>query len=57
MKEAIRDVLGYYESRIIVRYIHIYDDTERNTWIVNIFFYIKNLNITTNVEVLLRRTR
>ena len=29
----------------------------KKAWIVNIKFLIKNINIVTNVEVLLRRTR
>ena len=57
MKEAIRDVLKFYEPRITTGSIEILDDGERNAWRVNINFLIKNINIVTNVEVLLRRTR
>ena len=57
MKEAIKEVLATYESRITVRNIQILNDLDQNGWIVNIHFLIKNINIVTNVEVLLRRTR
>jgi phage baseplate assembly protein W len=57
IKESIRDVLGFHESRIAVRNIDILNDIDQNAWIVNIYFLIKNLNVMSNVEVLLRRTR
>ena len=57
IKESIRDVLTYYEPRVIVRGVEVLDDIDQNAWIVNIKFLIKNINIITNVEVLLRRTR
>ena len=57
MKEAIKEVLAAYESRITVRNIQILNDFDQNGWIVNIHFLIKNINVVTNVEVLLRRTR
>ena len=57
IKESIRDVLTYYEPRVIVRGVEVLNDIDQNAWIVNIKFLIKNINIITNVEVLLRRTR
>ena len=57
IKEAITDVLSYHESRIKLEGISILDDIDANAWIINIKFLIKNINIVTNVEVLLRRTR
>ena len=57
IKESIRDVLTYYEPRVIVRGVEVLDDVDANAWIINIKFLIKNINIVTNVEVLLRRTR
>ena len=57
LKESIRNVLKYHESRVKVEVINILDDTERNAWRVIIKFLIKNMNIVTNLEVLLRRTR
>ena len=57
MKEAIANVLNYHESRISLRGIDILNDMDENAWIINIKFLIKSINIVTNVEVLLRRTR
>jgi phage baseplate assembly protein W len=57
IKEAIRDVLGYYEPRVAVRNVEVRDEIDKNAWKVIITFLIKNINIITNVEVLLRRTR
>jgi phage baseplate assembly protein W len=57
LKEAIKDVLSYHESRIVLKGVDILNDFDQNAWIVNIKFLIKNINIVTNVEVLLRRTR
>jgi phage baseplate assembly protein W len=57
IKERIRDVLGYYESRVIVQNVEVRDEMDKNAWKVIIRFLIKNINIVTNVEVLLRRTR
>ena len=57
LKESIRDVLKYYESRVAVKGIQVLDEIDKNAWRVVIKFLIKNINIVTNVEVLLRRTR
>ena len=57
LKEAIKDVLSYHESRIVLKGVDILNDFDQNAWIINIKFLIKNINIVTNVEVLLRRTR
>ena len=57
LKENVKDVLAYHESRISVKNVQVLNDIDKNGWRLNIFFYIKNINITTNVEVLLRRTR
>ena len=57
IKESIREVITYYEPRVIIRGVNVLDDLDQNAWIINIRFLIKNINIETNVEVLLRRTR
>ena len=57
LKENVKDVLAYHESRISVKNVQVLNDIDKNGWRLNIFFYIKNINITTNVEVFLRRTR
>ena len=57
LKENVKVVLAYHESRISVKNVQVLNDIDKNGWRLNIFFYIKNINITTNVEVFLRRTR
>ena len=42
IKEAVREVLGYYESRVIVRNVQVLDDIDQNAWKIIITFLIKN---------------
>jgi len=57
LKDGIRSVLAYYEPRIKVQNIIIEDDTERNRWRISLHFKIKEFNVNSNINIVLKRLR
>ena len=57
MREAIRRVVEFHESRVKYLGTQISDDQVSNSWKVSIFFIIKHTNEQQNVNLVLRRLR
>lgn len=56
IKEAIKDVLEIYESRVFVKQVLV-QDNGTNGWIVNVYYIIKNIQFQDKVNIVLERLR
>ena len=57
LRDAIERVIEKYEPRVRIISIRIFDNTDRNEYIVNVNFKIKEFDTNSSVEVVLRRLR
>lgn len=57
MKDGIKDVLAFHEPRIKVTRVEVKDNPESNRWDVNVHFKIREFNVNTAVNVVLKRLR
>ena len=57
LRDNIERVLNKYEPRIQTTGIGILDDSDANSYIVNVNFRIKEFDTNTSVELILRRLR
>ena len=57
LRDAIDRVIEKYEPRVAVQFIDIFDNTERNEYIIHVNFRIKEFDTNNSVEVILRRLR
>jgi phage baseplate assembly protein W len=57
LRQNIKDVITYYEPRIILRAVNILERDENNTWVVIIYFKIKEFDTDSQVEIVLQRLR
>ena len=57
LRDAIERVIEKYEPRVRIISIRIFDNTDRNEYIVNVNFKIKEFDSNTSVQIALRRLR
>jgi len=57
IEEAVRDVLGIYEPRIIVNGVICNDDSQKNAWRITVNYTIRSFGIPSKVGVVLKRLR
>jgi len=57
LRDAIERVIEKYEPRVRIVSIRIFDNVDRNEYIVNVNFKIKEFDTNSSVEVVLRRLR
>ena len=57
LRDAIDRVIEKYEPRVAVQFIDIFDNTERNEYIIHVNFRIKEFDSNQEVEIVLQRLR
>lgn len=57
LRDNIRNVLNKYEPRVRVTNINITDNSDTNSYIIQVNFLIKEYDTEASVEVILRRLR
>ena len=57
MKKTIQDVISSFEPRAKLLNVEIYDDSDRNEIVVEVKFFITNIDLPITVTTTLQRTR
>ena len=57
MKKTIQDVISSFEPRARLLNVEIYDDSDRNELVVEVKFFITNIDLPITVTTTLQRTR
>jgi len=57
MKKTIQDVISSFEPRAKLLNVEIYDESDRNELVVEVKFFITNIDLPVTVTTTLQRTR
>lgn len=57
MKKTIQDVISSFEPRARILNVELYDESDRNELVVEVKFFITNIDLPVTVTTTLQRTR